>query len=263
MTRSYLRSEVTGRDLDLLRFVLEVGVADARQLERVAFPAGPGTHLSAARRARRGLARLTDQRLLVRLERRVGGVRAGSSGYLYQLATAGRQALGVPGRVRFEPGSRFVDHALAAAEVHVQLVEAQRAGTIAELTVGHERDALRRFVTTSGIEQLRPDLLVEVTTADGWELRWFVEIDRGTEHLSTVLRKCQVYERYWHSGREAVHHDVFPRVLWSVPDHRRATAIEAAIRESRRLTSDLYRVATANDTVTNITNNEPTKGGQP
>lgn len=263
MTRPSLRSDVTGRDLDLLRFVFEVGVADARQLERVAFPPGTGTALSAARRARRSLARLTDERLLVRLDRRVGGVRAGSSGYLYQLATAGRQALGVPGRVRFEPGSRFVDHALAAAEVHVQLIEAQRAGQIAELSVGHEGEALRRFVTASGIERLRPDLLVEVTTPDGWELRWFVEIDRGTEHLSTVLRKCQVYERYWRSGREADHHDVFPRVLWSVPDARRAKAIKAAIGDSRLLTSDLYRVATAAETLSTITNNEHPEGGHP
>lgn len=263
MTRSHFRSKVIDRDLDLLRFVFEVGVADARQLERLAFPVDSGTPLSAARRARRTLARLSDHGLLTRLERRVGGVRAGSSGYLYQVATAGRQALGVPGRVRFEPADRFIDHALAAAEVHVALVEAHRAGAIAQLTVGHERQALRRFATPSGIERLRPDLLVEVTSADGWELRWFVEIDRGTEHLSTILRKCLTYERYWRSGREADHHDVFPRILWSVPDHKRARAIETAIAQSRKVTSDLHRVATADETVGAITTNDNPEGGQP
>lgn len=263
MSRSRLRSNVVDRDLDLLRFVFEVGVADARQLGRLAFPPGPGSPLSAARRARRTLARLTDHGLLTRLERRVGGVRAGSSGYLYQVATPGSQVLGVPGRVRFEPADRFIDHALAAAELHVELVEAHRAGTIAELTVGHERQAFRRFATPSGIERLRPDLLVEVTTTDGWELRWFIEIDRGTEHLSTVLRKCQTYERYWRSGREADHHDVFPRILWSVPGHKRARAIEAAIAQSRNLTTDLHRVATSAETVGAITINDTPEGGQP
>lgn len=261
MISSRLRLDLSDRDLMLLRFVFEVGVADARQLERFAFPPGTGSSLTAARRARRTLARLTEHGLLTRLERRVGGVRAGSSGYLYQVATKGRQALGVPGRVRFEPGARFVDHALAGAELHVGLVEAQRAGAITDLTVGNERSALRRFVSPSGLERLRPDLLVEVTTADGWELRWFVEIDRGTEHLPTVLRKCQTYERYWRSGGETQHHDVFPRVLWSVPTERRARAIENAIASARGLTTDLYRVATSTETVRSITTNDNLEGG--
>lgn len=262
MTR---RLDLSDRDLAVLRFVFEVGIADARQLERLAFPAGTGTKITAARRARRTLARLVDHGLLNRLDRRVGGVRAGSSGYLYQVATAGRRALGLPGRVRgFEPGARFVEHALAVAEVHVQLVEAERAGAVTQLRVGHERDAWRRFATTAGVETLRPDLLVEVTTTDGWELRWFVEVDRGTEHLPTVVRKCQAYERYWRSGREADHHEVFPRVLWSVPDQRRADAVQSAITGTRLLTPELYQVSTAAQTTAVITNNNDNqKGGQP
>ena len=191
-----------------------------------------------------------------------GGVRAGSSGYLYQLGSTGRRVLGIRGRVRsFEPGARFIDHTLAATELHIQLIEAQRQGSLKTLGVAHERETLRRFVSPSGIERLRPDLLVEVTTADGWELRWFVEIDRGTEHLPTVLRKCQTYERYWRSGGETQHHDVFPRVLWSVPTERRARAIENAIASARGLTTDLYRVATSTETVRSITTNDNLEGG--
>lgn len=257
--------DLSDRDLELLRFVFYVGIADARQLERFAFPPGPGSKITAARRARRTLARLVDLGLLNRLERRIGGVRAGSSGYLYQVSTKGRRALGLPGRVRgFEPGARFVDHALAVAEVHVQLVEAQRDGRVATLTVCHEREAWRRFTTTAGVETLRPDLLVEVGTNDGWELRWFIEVDRGTEHLPTVVRKCQSYERYWRSGRETQHHEVFPKVLWSVPDDRRAEAIRRAIQGTRLLTDELYEVALAADTAAVITNtNEESEGGQP
>jgi hypothetical protein len=262
MTR---RLDLSDRDLDVLRFVFQVGIADARQLERLAFPAGPGSKITAARRARRTLARLVDHGLLNRLDRRVGGVRAGSSGYLYQVATAGRRALGLPGRVRgFEPGARFVEHALAVAELHVQLVEVQRVGAMTDLRVQHERDAWRRFTTTGGVETLRPDLLVEVTTTDGWELRWFVEVDRGTEHMPTVIRKCQTYERYWRSGREAGHHEVFPRVLWSVPSKRRADAVRTAITGTRLLTTELYEVAVAAETTAVITNNNDNqKGGQP
>ena len=117
------------------------------------------------------------------------------------------------------------------------------------------------------METLRPDLLVELTTTDGWELRWFIEVDRGTEHLPTVVRKCQAYERYWRSGREADHHEVFPRVLWSVPDQKRADAISGAIGRTRNLTVDLFRLTTATETVKTMTDStndmNNTKGGQP
>lgn len=258
---SRLHPELSDRDRALLGFVAETGLASATQLERFAFPPGKGSDLTAARRGRRVLARLVAQGQLSRLDRRVGGVRAGSSGYLYQLATGGRRSLGLPGRGRtYEPGALFIAHTLAATEVHVGLIEAQRRGKLTTLVIRHE--PTRRFATTSGIERLTPDLLVEATTADGWELRWFVEIDRSTEHLPTVLRKCRTYERYWRSGREADHHEVFPRVLWSVPDQRRAAAIEAAIAGSS-LTADLYAVTTADKTVTVITNNKTPEGGQP
>lgn len=263
MTPSRSRSDLSDRDLLILRFLADTELATTEQLERLAFPPGPGTAYTAARRARRTLARLVEQGQLSRLNRRVGGVRSGSTSYVYQLATGGRRSLGLRRRGRtYEPGAIFTAHTLAATDLYVELLEAQRAGTITELTVRHE--PTRRFVTPSGIDRLTPDLLVEVTTTDGWELRWFVEIDRGTEHLPTVLRKCRTYEQYWRSGREADHHDVFPRVVWSVPNAKRARAIEAAIGRSRTLNPDLYRIAVAADTAALITNsNDNPEGGQP
>lgn len=263
MTPTRRRPDLSDRDLLVMRFLADTGLATTDQLERLAFPASHGTQYTAARRARRTLARLVDQGQLSRLDRRVGGVRSGSTSYVYQLATGGRRSLGLPRRGRtYEPGALFISHTLAAADVHVELLEAERRGDLVDLNVEHE--PTRRFATPSGIERLTPDLLVEVTTADGWELRWFVEIDRGTEHLPTVLRKCRTYERYWRSGSEADHHEVFPRVLWSVPDKRRGRAIETAIVESRGLAGDLHRVATAEDTAAVITNsNDNPEGGQP
>jgi hypothetical protein len=157
-----------------------------------------------------------------------------------------------------------VDHALAVLELHLQVVKAERSGELTDLRVEHEPAIWRRFTTASGPETLKPDLLVELTTIDGWELRWFVEIDRGTEHLPTVLAKCQLYERYWRSGHEAAIHEVFPRVCWSVPSEKRAAAISGAIRRASGLTDDLFRVATPQDTPALLANtNQNSKGGQP
>lgn len=265
MSRRPNWDELSARDQQILEFMAQVGVASANQLERLAFPAGSGGRLSTSRRCRRVLARLDQQELLRRLERRIGGVRAGSAGYLYRLGSAGRRVLKQTKRDRrWEPGERFIDHCLAVAELHVRLVEAERIEAISQLQLTHEPATWRRFQSHLGVETLAPDLLVECTTASGWELRWFVEVDRDTEHLPTILRKAQLYERYWRSGRETVVHDVFPRVLWSVPDQSRAGAIEAALANKRGVSADLHRVAVASETVAVlINNNDTTEGGQP
>jgi len=200
------------------------------------------------------LARLTEDGLLRRLKRQIGGVRSGSAGHLYQVTTKGRRVLGLPGQgPTWEPGGRFVDHALATAELHAQLIEQQRTGVLTQLRVTHEPSTWRRFSVSSGIVTLKPDLLVELTTTDGWELRWFIEMDRATEHLPTVLRKCQRYRDYWRSGREAEHHEVFPRVAWIVPDQQRATAIRAAIARCRSLEPALFVVATGDQAAAVLT----------
>ena len=51
-----------------------------------------------------------------------------------------------------------------------------------------------------------------------YELRWFIEVDRSSESLPVVVRKCRLYADYYQSGNEqAAHGGVFPRVCWVVP----------------------------------------------
>ena len=79
-----------------------------------------------ARVCRRVLARLTRDRLLARLDRRVGGVRAGSASYVYALGSEGGQLLaGTRYRVT-EPSSLFLDHTLAIADARIELEAAAR-----------------------------------------------------------------------------------------------------------------------------------------
>ena len=52
-----------------------------------------------------------------------------------------------------------------------------------------------------------------------YELRWFIEVDRGSESLPVIVRKCRLYADYYQSGREQANGGgVFPRVCWIVPD---------------------------------------------
>src|ERR1019366_9149983 len=89
-----LRSELSGRDLAIIGQVADLRLMSARQIETIHFPLSEHESSHAASRAcQRALARLVRDRLLARLERRVGGVRAGSAAFVYGLGQVGQRAL--------------------------------------------------------------------------------------------------------------------------------------------------------------------------
>ena len=249
-----LALETTDRDMAIVGTVSDLRLATAGQLERLHFPV-PGAHataLTAARTARRTLERLVRDRLLVRLERRVGGIRAGSASFIYALGPVGQRVLSLSGtgqagpRRRFrEPSALFVAHTLAVSELYVRLHEAARLGQLQLLgRIETEPSCWRSISTVGGRALLKPDLFV-VTGNDEYEYRWFVEVDLGTEHSPAVVRKCQAYEAYYRSGFEQAEHGVFPRVLWVALDDVRGERLRAVISGASDLTSELFVVTTA------------------
>ena len=80
-----LRSDLSERDLAILRSARDLDFLSTKQLERLHFPATTHTALGAVRSCRRVLPRLIERRCLIRLERRIGGVRAGSASFVYGL----------------------------------------------------------------------------------------------------------------------------------------------------------------------------------
>jgi hypothetical protein len=241
-----LRSGLSGRDLAIVGQVSDLRLMSARQIKAIHF--SPNDHLgelAAARACQRVLARLARHGILVRLERRIGGVRAGSAGYVYALGQAGQKVLGLDGPRRrvYEPTGRFVDHTLSIAELVVRITEAARTGVLEVVTLQAEPNCHRQFSELGGPRVLRPDLFVALGTEE-LELRWFVEVDRGTESLPVVLSKCRAYEAYYRSGREQAAHGVFPRVCWVVPSAARAAAVTRTITQDRRLEPRLFVVTT-------------------
>ena len=230
-------------DLDRFRFLT------GQQLQDLHFH-DHRTASAAARICRRTLTRLASHRLITHLERRIGGLHAGSSGYVWRLGVAGdrllRQANGDGGRARHkEPSSRHLDHCLGIADCYLQLIGMQRRGEIELLRIETEPTCWRRFLGTGGQrEALKPDLFA-VTASGDYEDHWFIEVDRATESLPTCLRKCGQYERYRRSGQEQQVASVFPRVIWLVPDEARQERLRHGLRTARGLDSELFRVALA------------------
>jgi hypothetical protein len=237
-----LRERLSKRDLSVIQSVYEHRFLMARQIEELNFH-DHATAEARARICRRVLARLTNERVLARLKRRVGGVRAGSASYVYMLGPVGSRLI-ANGRRPTEPSPLFLDHTLAVADARVELARAHAGRELVLVTVVVEPACWRRFIGASGAHELvRPDLYVVTSDAE-FEDCWFVEIDRATESSAAISRKCRAYHAYYRTGREQEQHGAFPLVVWVAPDERRATRIEAAIRSRQHLQRDLFRVTT-------------------
>jgi hypothetical protein len=242
-----LREDLSGRDLAIIGQVADLRLMTARQIEAVHF--GAADHrspVSAARTSRRVLERLAGDGLLVRLERRVGGVRAGSGSYIYGLGPVGHRVLALNGaRRRYyrEPTQLFTEHTLAIGELVVGLTLAARSGRCQLLACQTEPRCWRDLHGLAGRMTLKPDLLVALGIGD-YEDRFFIEVDRGTEHLPALMRKCTLYDTYYRTGTEQQRHGVFPRVCLIVPDTLRAERLSGAIAANQRLEPALFVVTT-------------------
>jgi len=127
----------------------------------------------------------------VRLERRVGGARAGSASFVYALTTVGQRVVDQDGPRRrlSEPSAWFVDHTLAIADFWIGLAVHARGGAWEILDWQSEPHSWREVVTLGGTLSLRPDLFVVLGIGD-YEVRLFIEIDRGTEHMPAINRSA-------------------------------------------------------------------------
>ncbi len=242
----YLRDALSGRDLAILSQVAELKLMSGAQIEAVHFPLLDHATLDAGSRAcRRVLGRLVRDRLLVRLERRIGGLRGGSAGFVYGLAPLGQRLLNLDGpRKRWrEPSATFVAHTLAISQLVVDLIDRQATGDIELLQLQAEPRCWRTFTGFNGRSVLRPDLFVGVGVGKV-EYRWFVEIDLGTETMPRRMVKCAPYETYFNAGVEQSEHGVFPKVLWCLPNDELADTLAKRIGRSTTLTSDLFAVTT-------------------
>lgn len=257
------------RDIEVLRLLARFRLLKGGQLQRLIV--SDGSPITRARRTRAVLGRLCKWRLIQRLERRIGGIKAGSDGYVYGLTGRGVGMLartdGTPRRRAVEaPGERFVQHVLAVGELYVRLVEAARTDNTIELvTFDAEPWCWRRYPSHGGMASIRPDAFTH--TRDGvCGYVHFCEIDRATESLTTIRAKCAAYIGFWRSGVEQRRLGAFPRVLWIVPDAARAIRISGIIQQLGRDIQPLFAVAQFDAAVTQIFGRAPTtnfasKGG--
>lgn len=241
-------AELDGRDRFLIEELSMLRLASHAQLAAL-LPSGDGASAaSQARVNRRRLSRLAALGIFARLDRRIGGVRAGSAGYVYYLGAVGQRLVAywrgqgfVRGRLRPEPGSRSVRHRLAVSELYVQARLAERAGTLEVLEFAAEPACWRVFSDSFGGQTiLKPDAYLRLGLGVD-EGRFFLEVDLGSESRAVIAKKARAYVAYFNTGVEQAEHGVFPRVLFATTNERRRGAL---VEVCARLPEEYWRLFT-------------------
>ena len=269
ITKKKLESLVRGigeRDFHILRALQQYRYLTTHHLRRLYFT-DSASHQAALRAACRILTKLHDHGLIEHLNRRIGGVRAGSGAFVWTLTPAGVKLLALSSRGEgpqtrlhhHEPSQAFMEHTLAVAETFVRLREMELSGKISLTTITNEPGCWRHYAGLGGSPKiLKPDLF-SVTASGEYEDNWFLEIDLATEAPITVLRKCQQYTAYYKTGAEQHLHSVFPYVVWIVPDSkRRETMTRRIIKDLPPSESDLFIVILMDELETLIVNGAET-----
>ena len=257
-----LERTLSERDNAIIETLDQLRAATTGQLKRLHF--ADLTEASAARQTPRALRRLAAHRVVMRLERQLGGVRAGSNAAVWALDAAGQRLASASGpaggqaiRRPWTPSVAFLAHRLAISEVYVELLEAARSGLCKLETFEAEPLAWRRYADPhGGWSYLKPDAFAALVVGD-FERGSFIEIDRATESIPTITRKLTSYRRYWESGREQERRGYFPQVVVGVPNESRKNAIVDACGRQPEEAWQLFRVVLVDDLVDALVGRAP------
>ncbi len=230
------------RDLDVLQSLFESRLATREHLAQLHFA---GSYEAAQNR----LKKLRDGRLLKASPAGIGKPE------ILSLALAGFDALKAHRRLERYP--RFtrelfedrkplspitIEHELAVMNVKAAFVREARSGwehlTVREFITWPLLYSFGAFVSHHSTErqEIKPDSFIELELPE--RLRFFLEVDRGSEKLDTILRKCHGYQDFYQSGGMAARcgvrdpRDAPFRVIFSVESEaRRNNIAEALLRE--------------------------------
>jgi hypothetical protein len=145
------------------------------------------------------------------------------------------------------PGERYVKHTLAATELVVALHEASREGVLELIEPPQFEPSCWRGFLGPGAARLilKPDLFVRVGAGSVNEDRWLIEVDLATEASATIRAKANRHLTFYRSASEPVH----PRVLWTVPDVRRAEQIADVLRRLPAPAERLFSICLLDEVV--------------
>jgi len=231
-------SLLSDRDKSILHSLNKCRYLTTNHIQRLHFKDSVNP-CAAARVTRRNLARLSEYGLIHNLERQIGTTRGNSRGgggaSVRLLSDAGKSLVHInneayiPRKRLYEPKSPFLKHALTVSEAYVQIIELCEKHGLNHIKTDFEPACWRGFTDeNSRWVYLKPDLFTVVKNGK-YEDRYFIEVDLGTEAPCIVLDKCRRYSYYYRLLAEQKDSDVFPLVVWQVPNVDRKARLQKHI----------------------------------
>ncbi len=247
-----IEAKLSARDHAVLQAIRKYRFLTSTQIGRL-YITDCSTKTSQTRQQNLLLQRLNGHGLIRPLKRRVGGTGGGSTVQVWHLTEAGHRLLTLNDpdthpRKRFsEPSAMFLQHTLAIAECAVQLICLCRESHDLNLeSVDTEPSCWRKYKDGDRVNYLKPDLFA-VTNYDGYEDRWFIEMDLGSEAPMQVVDKCNIYIRYYYTGLEQRATEMFPMVVWIVKDQARKDTLKSYIRENIKGHPKMFLIITPDE----------------
>lgn len=238
--------ELTAKDQAILTLLSKCRYATTKQIVVLYFKDSEHSR-TAFRRANLLLIKLKNLQLINHLERRIGGVRAGSGSFVWCITIKGLKALHRPQRFKnkYEPTAHHLEHTLAVTQVYIFLKLLEEADKIQLEKFDFEPACHRTYATFSGKKIfLKPDSFAQLVLGE-YEDSYFLEIDMATESLNRVVNQCKKYIAYYQTGIEQRElHGVFPLVLWVVPDEKRKEAISRKLENELNNFHPMFQVLT-------------------
>lgn len=227
---------VTPRDTLIIQTVARFKMLNSAIIRELVFP-----DLLSNTSCDRALLRLVQRKYIARVERRlIGGNGAGSGQYIYRLGTLGRKLVQSPNTF-----GRMADihHTLEIAETFAKVKRLERGGSIEVLSYETEPESWAQI----GGVVLRPDLQLEIGVIHRrQQLSLFVEIDLATERKKQLTEKIESYASAW-LGADKTKLDVFPVVVFLVPDDARLRELNNIIASQVESVRDLFLVSKSED----------------
>lgn len=242
------------RDFEILTSLKYAKYLMTGQIQRLHIT-DASTQNAASRATTKNMRKLKDLGLVSTFKRRIGGTHKGSASYVWHLTEAGKRLLDLKdneepirrSRRFLEPNFAHMRHTIAVSECYVQLVEISRKYKKLILAeVEWEPDCWRPYRKDGHDFNLKPDLAAAIYN-DGYEDRWFIEIDLNTEALPVVMDKCKRYHYYLHTKAEQKQHGMFPVVIWIVPDENRKQKIIEACDKTFEKQPKMFAVILPNE----------------
>lgn len=251
MLRTYTK-RLSDRDIAILESLAKCTFMLTGQIQRL-HNTDASTQTAALRATARQMKKLKEYGLVKNLDRRIGGVRGGSSSLVWYLSEAGYRLLELDSHEKrtrkrhLEPSLNHLNHTIAVSACYVCIHEICQQNPNVNLDhADTEPICWRSYARHGNIVYLKPDLFL-TTKCGGYEDRWFIEIDLATESPTTILKKCERYHDYYKTNLEQRKHGVFPAIIWIVPDKARKEVLQTTITKFNKKNTKMFLVILPDD----------------